>query len=155
MNTYEGRLMMQSRSKLWMGMAVLSATLFGLSQAAQAKSMWALTTDQNPNTPDGTTYSSCNGTVTLWTQADGFDSSGAVVCFSRSFSNGSFIQATCQSNAGVSFRSSVRSVGASYCTGATNPWGGTISACHVVLFGKTSQSSTCGQFDLGVWGRGV
>ena len=113
MNTHEGRLLMQSRSKLWMGMAALTAMLFGMSQAVEAKSMWAMTTDQNPNTPNGTTYSSCNGSTVLWTQADGFDSSGAVVCFSRSYSNGSFVQVSCQSNAGVNYRSSVRSIGAS------------------------------------------
>lgn len=146
---------MQSRSKLWMGMAALTVAALGLGSEASAKSIWAMTTDQNPNTPNGTTYSSCDGSITLWTQADGFDSSGAVVCLSRSFSNGSFVQVPCSSSSAVTYRSSVRSVGASYCAGSTNPWGGIISACHVVLFGKTSQSSTCGQFDLGVWGRGL
>jgi hypothetical protein len=146
---------MQSRSKLWIGMVVLSAALLGVGHTAWAKSMWAMTTDQNPNAPSGTTYSSCDGATLFWTNVDGFDTGGAVVCFSRSYSNNSFVQATCQSSAGVNFRSNVRSTGATYCTGPTNPWGGTISACHVVLFGKTSQSSTCGQFDLGVWGRGL
>jgi hypothetical protein len=144
---------MQSRSKLGLGMVVLTATLFGMGHDASAKSIWAMTTDQNPSTPSGTTYTSCGGSTVLWTQADGFDSGGGVVCLARSFSNGSFIQSSCLSNA-LTYRASVRSVGTSYCTGATNAWGGMISACHVPLFMKSSQSPSCGIIDLGVWGRG-
>ena len=144
---------MQSQWRLWMGMAVLTASLIGMGHEASAKSIWAMATDQNPNTPSGTTYTGCGTSSSYWAQTDGFYSDGSLACLARSFANGSFIQGSCLSGAST-FRASIRSIGSTYCTGATNPWAGTISACHVLLFGQTSQSSSCGTFDLGVWGRG-
>jgi hypothetical protein len=144
--------MMQSRTKLLMGMAVFTATLMGLSHTASAKTVWAMATDQNPNTPDGTTYSGC-GSGTYWAQASGFYADGSLACLARSFANGAYVTGPCLSGAST-FQSTIRSVGSTYCSGARNAWSGTISACHVLLFGKTSASSSCGTFDLGIWGRG-
>ena len=145
---------MKSRAKLWMGMAVLGATLVGLGAEASAKSVWTFATDQNSSAPTGTTYSSCGGGTAVWAQISGFYADGSLACLARSFANG--VTSTGQCLAGAStFKSTVRSTGGTYCTGATNAWNGMISACHVQLFGQTSQSSSCGVFDLGVWGRGV
>jgi hypothetical protein len=145
--------MMQSRSKLWLGMVVLTAALFGIGNDASAKSIWAMTTDQNLSTPNGTTYSTCNNSA-IWTQASGFDSGGAVVCLARSFSNGAFVTGSCLSNA-LTYRASVRATGTTFCNGTTYSWAGPISACHAAVFMKSSQNPNCAVIDLGVWGRGL
>lgn len=149
---------MRKLSKAGLGMLVVIASSVGLGQVASARSIIALATDQDPNTPSGTTYGGCGSNPrSIWAQATGWRADGSIACLARSFNNGVTSQGSCDSPGSpppTHFQSTVRYIGSIFCFGADNPWFGTISACHARIFGQTSASSTCGTFDLGVWGRG-
>ena len=142
---------MQSQSKVLIGMTALAATLFGMAQAASAKTVQGVVTDQNSSVPTGTTYTGCNG-ASYWAQADGFRADGSLACLARSFANQTWQTGSCGADT-VKYRGTVRSVGSTYCTGPTNTVPGVFSTCHVQLWAKTSQNPTCSVIDLGVWAR--
>jgi hypothetical protein len=151
---YERRLMMNARSKLWLATTVLGTAMLGMIGNASAKSVWAMLTDQNGNTPNGVTYKTCGGLI-VWGETRGFDSNGNTVCGARSESNGSFIQYNGCLTTGVTYQATVRTSSATLCSGPRNNWGGTISACHTGPVVLWSSQLGCSTIDLGVWGRGI
>jgi hypothetical protein len=145
---------MNSRSKLWFAMAVLGTAMLGIAGNASAKSIWAMLTDQNLNTPNGVTYKTCGGNF-VWGETRGFDSSGNTVCGARSEANGSFIQYNGCPATGATYQATVRTSPAIFCSGLRNNWSGTISACHTGPVPLWSSQLGCSTIDLGVWGRGI
>jgi len=132
---------------------VLGAATTG---TASAKSVLAILTDQNPATPNGTTYSTGSG-LAVFAQTNGFDSSGVLNCVTRSFNNHTTTSSPCGSSA-VTYQSFVRTVSTNFCTTGQNAWGGLIVACHTGPLPFCSSVAGCNFFgpgiDLGVWGRG-
>lgn len=135
-----------------MAVSVLGAATIG---TASAKSVFAILTDQNSATPNGTTYSTGSG-LSVFAQTNGFDSTGVLNCVTRSFNNHTTSSSPCGASA-VTYQSFVRTVSTNFCTTGRNSWGGLIVACHTGPLPICSSVAGCGltnAIDLGVWGRG-
>lgn len=103
--------------------------ILGFAPSAPAKSLQSLLYTGNYST--GSTFSTCNGSSTVWAQASGWDSGGSLRCLVRQFNNNQWLTTSNCDASAVKENASLRSVGNAFCTSPKSNWGAGGQVCSV------------------------
>ncbi len=99
---------------------LVMAVVLGFAPGTPAKTLQGMIA--NSNQPNGTVFTSCNGSL-IFALASGYDSSGNTVCSLRAASNNTWLTTTSCPASAVKQGVQLRAAGTSFCSSNQIAWG--------------------------------